>query len=201
MPPQYKADPYQVRKFRFSNADSTAPTIFAVTRFSLAMIYGFDYIDQVPARRFISAFSSVRLDRVQVWIQTGNGVGGGSANLISFAGLTWKSENSPDTEINSAGNQLNPGYISSRPPEGSLAHFWTGPLNVGDSSGSDVLFTISVPVNSQIVVDVSVMYVPTSSGTEMSFMPLTTGADHFSYRALDDNGTSLGGLLPVGNVP
>jgi hypothetical protein len=193
LPPPYKADPQFVRKFRFSNTANVSPTTYLITRFSAFTTYGFSNSSILAT----SAFGSLKITRVQIWTTAFNSVSSGSANIV-FSNLTWLSETAPNVEISSAGNQNNPAYVSSRPPDNSLAGFWTSKVNVGTAgpTTSANLFTINIPANTQIVVDIEVMYVPCSHGEEVTFNPAGATAGTFTYQALDNAGL----LLPVGNI-
>jgi len=189
LPPQYKADPQLQRKLRFTNAANVSPTTYLVTRFSLMSTYGFSNSSILAT----SAYGSIKLTRVQIWTSSFSSATAGNSN-ITFSSLTWLSETAPNVEISSAGNQLVPGYISTRPPEHSLAGFWTSKTNVGTAgpTTSANLFTITVPANTQIVVDIEFVYVPCSHGEEVTFNPVSATAGTFTYQPLDN-----GGLLAV----
>jgi len=194
LPPQYKADPQLQRKLRFNFPPSTGNVTLLVTRFSLFSTYGY----ATSSTNAVSAYGSIKINRVQVWtIPANSSFVSGSSNL-NFASFTWLSETSPNVELSSAGNQFSPGYITTRPPDHSLAGYWTSKVNVGTAgpTTSANLFTIAVPIGVQVVVDIECVYVPCSRGEEVPFNPAGVSAAGFTYQPLDNGGA----LLPVSNV-
>jgi hypothetical protein len=194
LPPQYKADPQLQRKLRFNFAPSVGNVTILVTRFSLFTTYGY----ATSATNAVSAYGSLKLNRVQVWTTPANSASTVGTSNINFSSFTWLSETSPNVELSSAGNQFNPGYISTRPPADSLAGFWTSKVNVGTAgpTTSANLFTISVPAGCQVIVDIEFVYVPASRGEEVPFNPAAAPAAGFTYQPLDNGGV----LVPVSNI-
>jgi len=196
MPPDYKADPFQNRKFRFNYTPNSSPNALIISRFDLMMMYGI--VQTTPSKNFTSAFGAIKLSRVQVWII--GSPGAGALQTMQFSSLTWTSENTPNVEISSAGNLVNPGYITTTPPADSLAGFWTNVGNAGTSSSSPGLFILNIPASTQIVVDISVVYVPCSSGEELYDANPHGGNNlRFSYQPLDYSDATPT-LLPVSNI-
>ncbi len=196
MPTPYKADPFLTRKFRFSNNTNTTLQTF-ITRGNISLLYGIIYNNGSNA--FMSAFAAVRILRVQMWcIYSINTGGTGQTSGFASPSLIWLSENSPDVEVSVTGNAVQTGYISSKPPEGSLAGFWTNNTNAGTQN----LFSIKSPSNCALIVDVEVQYVPVAAGEEIrvpggSFAnPSPTSNVKGSYQPLDGTAANY---LPVGN--
>jgi len=200
LPPEYKADPKLTRKLRYTytNTSSSSSVALTITRFSLMSTYGVNVTLPAPTQQCVSAYGSVKLDRVQVWTNAAYNPAVTVVPNMLFTEFTWVSENSPNVEISSAGNQVNPGYITTTPPVGSLAGFWTSKANAGGpSTASDVLFFVQVPPACQIIVDLHITYVPCSKGEELLFTSVvTTTPGTFTYQPLDINQD----LVPVGNT-
>jgi hypothetical protein len=194
LPPQYKADPQLQRKLRFNFSPSSGNVTILVTRFSLFSTYGF----ATSSTNATSAYGSIKILRVQVWTTPANSASTVGTQNINFSSLTWLSSTSPNVELSSAGNQFNPGYITTRPPEHSLAGFWTSKVNVGTSgpTTSENLFTLQVQAGTQAVVDIELVYVPCSHGEEVVFNPVGATAGTFTYQPLDNGGV----LVPVSNI-
>lgn len=194
LPPQYKADPQLQRKLRFQMPVQSSNTTLLVTRFSLFSTYGFS-TSSIAAT---SAYGSIKLNRVQVWTTPANSSSVVSVENINFSSFTWLSETSPNVELSSAGNQFNPGYITTRPPDHSLAGFWTSKVNVGTAgpTTSANLFTIEVQAGTQVIVDIELVYVPCAHGEEVVFNPVGATAGTFTYQPLDNGGL----LVPVSNI-
>ncbi len=197
MPTPYKADPFLTRKFRFSNNTNTT-TLTYFTRSFIAQLYGMIYNN--GSNGFMSAFSAVRILRIQMWcVYSINSGTTGQTSGFASPSLTWLSENSPDVEVSVTGNAVQTGYITTKPPEGSLAGFWTNVLN----ANSTILFSINSPANCALIVDVEVQYVPVAAGEEIRvgagsfYNPTPTSNIKSSYQPLDSTGATY---LPVGNA-
>jgi len=146
-PTSYKADPIQGRKFRFQNT-VTVPSVYTVTIGDLFRLYlGFPSSGGV-----YPAFASVKILRVQVWSQNVT-----TTAVFSAISLEWLSANAPSVELSRSGNQSHPAYLTTTPPEGSLAGFW---YSITNSTLTTPLFQLQL--NGSETVDIEVQYVPVS---------------------------------------
>jgi len=155
-PTAYKADPIQTRKLRFMNTVQV-PGSYTVTIGDLFRTYLlWDTTDLMPL------YAGIRIRRIQVWSLNVT-----SSNLFTSISLEWLSANAPSTEISRSGDQAHPAYITTQPPDGSLAGFWYSYQN---STLTTPLFLLNL--NGSEIVDVEIEYVP-ASGFYSTFLPTT----------------------------
>jgi hypothetical protein len=184
-PTTYKADPIQVRKFRFQNIASGS-TQFSITRQKLLSLFFCNTSGTVN----FSAMAGIKIRRIQVW---GTGPTATSLNLSPIS-LQWISENAPEVEISAAGNGNHPSYITSAPPEQSLAGYWS---MFNSANLSQVIFQLNL-INSEIV-DLEVEYTPANGAERIAVNTTASGTPGFYYYGyLDGQGASTG-LVPVSN--
>lgn len=182
-PTPYKNNPTLNRKFRFTNnnnAGAVSGFQVIIARQDLFTISGVSNSGGTPA--FVSTFSAIRINRVQIWsnIRT-------SVDSFSQATLTWVSERGKQETITDNGTVNHPAYVSSRPPPDSLAGFWS---QYNDADMTQTMFEIAAV--GVAVVDVDVAYCPNYPGRDFT---QPTGGSGAVFNALDNSGSKV--LLPV----
>jgi hypothetical protein len=138
-PPPFQANFRVKHLFRFKSINSA--NAIGITRRNLLNII-FMNISTTSNGRL---FSSVKLNRVEVWA-----VGGTSANSYSATSiaLNWLSSLGPNSEISDTGNAVNTAHFAASPPRTSLASFWS----LSGSVETEVLFNLTCPADT--IVDV-----------------------------------------------
>lgn len=184
-PSPYKADPFQNRKFRFTNKNSS-PSAFSITRGDLLNLYTFQF---TTGTNLYSNFQSIRLRRVQVW-----GIPPSNSSTFLPVALTWKSFASPDVELSTSGTQMTPAYITTVPPKDSFAGTWT---SFDGTNSTEVLFILSLQGGEMI--DIEVEYVPASGVSPFLTTVTARVQTGYSFNFLDFN-SSPPMLAPVSNL-
>lgn len=182
-PSLYKADPFQNRKFRFSNS-SGSPASYSITRGQLLNLYTWQ---NSGGTVLYSLLQSIRVKRVQIW-----GIPASNSTKFLAISVIWKSINAPDVEISKSGTQMTPSYITTHPPAESLAGFWT---SFDTTSASEILFQLNLQGGEMI--DVEVEYVPASGQSPFNNSVSSRSQTGVSYNSLDGNSAVL---QPVSNV-
>jgi hypothetical protein len=185
--PNYSSVPVQVRKFRFQA--SVAGTSL-ITRGDLLGLYAF----LVSSTAWNSLFGGVRITHVSAYSAGSYTANGGNLSFTEIS-LIWLSETSPENQITATGNADHPAAISSMPPSGSLASFWSGIGYSGDEGTGDVM--LQFIYNAGDIIDLSIEYTPqvTATASGGAYTVGTNGTSSYGY--LDGPG---GHLVPVGNV-
>jgi len=171
---------------RFVNS-SASQTSFNITRQNLLQAYTF-HIAGSTTNNVFSLYAAIRLKRVQVWSMPAV-ITTGTSSPFTEISLTWLSENAPDVEVVKGGTINLPAYITTMPPQGCLASFWT---NTTSSNLSQNLFLMNL--NGSDVVDIEFEYVPAAIGESLITSHAAFSSSGVSYDPL------VTGLNPVGNI-
>ncbi len=182
-PPNYKARPIQVRKFRYVADAAVDSSVYRESLLSLIAVYG----DSTTTTISAAPIQAIRLRRVQIWSV--------AASVSAFGNISLKFQSSlgPAREYVASGNQVMPAHLSVAPPEGSLAGMWS----VAASQESVLLFHVKAP--SGAIIDIECEYVLSESNCS-----ILTGTTHITgvyYPHLDclngSNGAGDQKLSPV----
>jgi len=182
LPPDYKSNPIQVRKFRFMC--TTAASTATITSDNIKQLLVATAAATTTATPIFGAF---RVRRVQLW---GAPASGGATPFITVS-LDWLSNQGPSLKSERSGLAARPAHISMSPPLGSLAGFW---FNTAISSQN--LFSITGPV--QLITDLELEYIlvdPTEASPAAVTLTNTPGIGVWGL-ALD--GRANNNFIPVG---
>jgi hypothetical protein len=129
-------------------------------------------------------YASSRLRRVEVW---------GVPNPTGFTSVAieWSGANTPNITQSSTGDNVQPPYLSMRPPQNSLASFWINPAESGTTNQE--LFALSAPLGS--ICDVTVEHtVLDNDNSETTYALTTVGATAgvIYFNELDSTTNALG---------
>jgi hypothetical protein len=183
MPPPIQITRKFDHTFRFSNGTNSGT--FTITRANLLNLL----LLTPTATTSTRLFEGVRLRSVEIW---SNPSALGSAP--TSVSLEWVGENAPSTVIGDTTMGVRPAHVFSSPPALSSCAWWS----LSGTLETDPLFTIVVPTNSIIDVQVSVREIDTESPTGADVPAgATVGQVYGDY--LD--GLTSGKLAPVGYTP
>jgi len=84
-------------------------------------------------------WESVKIRKIEIFSSSTATTFTGLANPFNSIQLEWLSANAPSKVQESVGNFEHPSHISSKPPQGTLAGFWS----ISGSNESEVLFRLS----------------------------------------------------------
>lgn len=125
-------------KFRFVSGSNSGA--FLITRGNLLNML----LRATAATTSVRELQAVRLKSIEMWTNPPV-LGGAPVSLF----LEWNGFNSPSTYVTDQSMGVRPAHLIGTPPPESSNRWWS----VSGNSESDVLFTITVPINS--VIDVS----------------------------------------------
>lgn len=166
--------------FRYANGSNNGA--FSITRANL-LNQLLVAISAVTTTRLLQA---VRLRSVEIWTNpTALGSGPNSTQI------EWVGENSPSTIISDTTMGVTPAHIRTTPPQDSSNRWWS----ISGTSESDVLFTMSLALDSIIDVTVDLRYID-QEGPTAGDVPVgaTVGKLYGNY--LDGHASAK--LTPIG---
>lgn len=133
--------------------------------------------------------TSVRIARVEMWGPVASDLAPVTvqAEWAGAAGLVGPSARVTDSSMGST----MPAHLRSRPPSGSLAHYWHG------STATDVLLRLSFPINTIVDVEVQLSLNDTGTAVPVTGVVALATPGALYCRALTSP-TSLTLLAPVG---
>jgi hypothetical protein len=179
----YMADPVLQRKFRFRQTQGSGDV--SVTRGQMLRLLGMANAAASPVTTRI--FDAVRVRRVKM---LGADASAATTSSTFDVYIRWVSENGPSEIIQTAGNAFSPPTISSTPPEGSLAGYWS----VQGANETTVLFIINCPQESIIDVEVEFTMQTSTTITVNANSAWTSAGVRYNY--LDSAGAGTGILQP-----
>jgi hypothetical protein len=168
-PPQNNVKPSTTRSFRFFVTGQV--TASPVTRRCLLNLVLAGTSGSTTA---VNVYEAVRLDRINMYF-VGSGLGGAADELV----LSWTGDRAPDTRYSDRGSSAHPACIKCRPPQKSLAGFWSTVFADMD----EPLCYITAPTGT--VVDIQVAMVIGDAATKTCVI-LNPGLSGIVYCALDN---------------
>jgi len=175
-PPQLKSNIMLTHRYRFLSTSSTTTTI---TPNSILCAAG--TICTVVNSNVISMFTSFKIRRVEVWSPPA------SQGAAVTCSLNWSgavSQFSPDLEVSDTSLSVTrPAYISTSPPQGSIASFW-------QSLSSNGIFELTAPSGSVIDVVLDLILYDDDNPAGQANVAVTTATLGLTYyMSLDPNTT------------
>ncbi len=180
-PPPFQANFRVKHRFRFA---ATGSSTFSIHRSQLLSLLGIGS----GSTSIYRLFSSVKLNRVEVWAVAGTGA---SDYALANVSLNWLSTLGPNTEVSASGNAINTAHFATSPPRSSLASFWS----LSGNNETELLFNVTVPTTAIIDVWIDAI-LNDGPGTTVTTSNSTT-ANNLYFNCLD--GTT-GSLQPVSSL-
>jgi len=180
-PPPYIPTTHFGRTFRFVALGNIAGV--SVTRKNLLNLLQIGTSTSTSAR----AINAIKLNRIRIWGPTTSGFASQTVTV------QWEGLNAPTTEHSDTSMNLEPAYVTSKPPMQSSCSWWS----IYNNNESEVLFTLTIPAASVVDIEVSVRLIENST-TQVGEVPSGGVIGEWYYNYLD--GSASGLLNPVGAV-
>jgi hypothetical protein len=177
-PPQIDQKPIHNRKIRFTV--TTAVVDAPIDRNDLLKLVYTTSNNPVDGT---TNWSAVQLRKVETWTVDNTGA-------LASAALEWQSSRGPSKLVLASGNINHPAHLSTKPPVGSLASFWSQ-VKDGAAVNAEVLFYLTLPIGTIIDLDVNFVAANGSIGAaECLNLVVVAGATANTnyYNALNSTG-------------
>jgi hypothetical protein len=184
-PPQIEQKPIHNRKLRFVVV--TAVANLPLYRFDLLKL---TYTTGTAAVSGVTNWSAVQLRKVEAWTVDTTGA-------LASASLEWQSSRGPSKMVLASGNINRPAHISTKPPPGSLASFWSQ-VRDGSVVNNEVLCYLTLPVGTVLDLDINFVMAngPEAEDECISLAVVAGGTIETNYcNALDNSGAAPGYLI------
>jgi hypothetical protein len=181
-PPPYVPTMKLSQKFRFTSGANSGT--FSVTRANILDLIGYATTPTSAVR----LFEALRLKRVEIW-------GNNTAGALQNVELEWIGENSPSVIISDTSMGVRPAHVRSTPPTESSNRWWS----LSGFSETDVLFSLTVPINAIIDVQLEARVVEKEAPTLLSVLPVGATVGQLYGNYLD--GITSGKLAMLDYIP